>query len=125
MDPREIADLVVATLGAYRYRYRDEPHLHVLIVQALDNAGVTYKREVWLSEPARTERIDLMCGTVGIEVKVQGQPAQVLRQLGRYAATGKLDVLVLASTKKRLLAAVPPDVHGVPVVPVFLKGPSL
>lgn len=113
---------VASVLGAYKYRGVDEPHMHMLIIRAFDINKVEYEHEAWLSG---SERIDFLCGKVGVEVKVQGQPATVLSQLGRYAESGKLDVLMLASTQKRLLAVVPAEIHGVPTVPVLLKRSGL
>lgn len=61
------------------------------------------------------ERIDFMVGRVGIELKVDGGSAEVLRQLDRYAASPDVDALVLISSRRRLLIGLPAELRDKPL----------
>ena len=50
---------------------------------------------------APTDRIDFLLGGVGIEVKVDGSTAQILRQLRRYASSPQIEHLVLVTNRAR------------------------
>lgn len=93
---REAAD-VAGLLTRHRFVAPDEYALHAAIADILDGAGILFRREVSLS--AR-DRIDFLTAfRVGIEVKAAGQPARVLAQLGRYAASPEVDALILVTTR--------------------------
>jgi hypothetical protein len=72
------------------------------------------------------DRVDFLVSTgtarVAVEIKIQGARNPVLRQLGRYAAHDQVDALVLASTRRVLLHAMPPVVHGKPVAVALVGG---
>lgn len=70
-----------------------EYDLHRLVEQALDEAGIPWSHEVRLAPRCR---IDLMAGTVGIEIK-RGRPdrAKLLAQLRRYAECPQVEALLL------------------------------
>jgi hypothetical protein len=89
---------VTAALTANRYHHVDEHGLQAGLADALDAAGLGFEREVRLT-PA--DRIDFLVDRVGIEVKVQGSPTVVMRQLLRYAHSDRLDALVLVTTRRR------------------------
>jgi hypothetical protein len=61
-------------------------------------------------------------GVVAVEVKIQGARNPVLRQLGRYAASAQVDAVVLASTRRTLLHAMPAEIHGKPVEVALIGG---
>jgi hypothetical protein len=46
-------------------------------------------------------RIDLLVGSTGIEVKIDGSYSSVLRQLTRYAACPELTELILVTTRSK------------------------
>lgn len=119
-----VAQAVVALLSAHRYTGLNEADYHDQAEHILgsDPALVT-AREVHLTG---TDRIDLVVnGTVGVEVKTQGTRSAIIRQLGRYAATGELTHLILASSKIMLVKNLPAQIHGVPVTAVVLRGSIL
>lgn len=101
---------VVAALRRCRFRFANEAQLQAALAGALAAAGFPVEREV----PVGGGRIDLVVGRVGLEVKVAGARAQVLRQLRRYADPSRLDALVLVTTRARQLD-MPADVAGVPL----------
>ena len=76
-----------------------EYDLHRLVMDALDAAGLPWEHEVRLAPRCR---IDLMCGSVGIEIKRgKPEPARIRSQLARYAACEQ----VLAAEETLLLDA--------------------
>lgn len=89
------------------------------IENALAAAGIEYSREHRLSD---RDRIDFLVGTVGIEVKIKGSRSALIRQLGRYARSDEVDSLILASSVRRLLYAVPDTVLSKPVHKHLLQG---
>lgn len=65
------------------------------ICEALERDGLDVEAEVPLSS---RDRIDLLAGTVGIEVKIRaGRRREIFRQLERYAESDQIEALVLAS----------------------------
>jgi hypothetical protein len=107
-------DDIVRALSQWRFRYASELELQQQLQEALQLAGLDPVREVIL--PAG--RIDIMCGRVGIEVKVAGQAAQVKRQLARYASCDEIDALVLVTTRVR--HQMPAQLGGKPVEVICL-----
>jgi hypothetical protein len=108
----------VETITAHRYRYCDEKQLHEGLAGALSAAGYTVEREVPLTA---ADRIDLLVGRVGIEVKLAGATPSVLRQLQRYARSDRLDSLLLVTTRTRH-AQLPDHVGGKRLIVVSLLG---
>lgn len=89
-------DDIAAALDAFTLLDTDEYALQDAIDLALRRAGAAPLREVRLTA---ADRIDLLIGTVGIEVKVAGSVAAVERQLRRYATCGLISELVLVTTR--------------------------
>ena len=93
----------------------DEYDLHQLARQALAQHGLPCTHEAVLAPRCR---IDLLCGRVGIEIK-RGRPTRtaLLRQLLRYAQTGRLDALVVLSEQS---VDLPDRLEGLPVASIGL-----
>ena len=88
--------LQIATdLRSFKFNYSTEDELQEALHAALAEAGHSPIREVRLN---RHDRIDLLVGGVGIEVKVAGSTGEVLRQLKRYTAHDAIDALILVTT---------------------------
>jgi hypothetical protein len=79
-------------LSAQPYVYQSEPDLHRLMQAAWSAVGVPVSHEVSLG---RGLRIDFTSRGVGVEVKIAGHPGEVRKQMQRYAASGRLQALVL------------------------------
>lgn len=94
---------VTEALGRHRFSAATEAELQGALAEALVAAGFDVAREVRLS---RGDRIDLMAGRVGIEVKVGGTVANIVRQLDRYAAHGSISALLLVTTKVQHVAPI-------------------
>lgn len=107
-------------IGGAHYRYHDELQLHEGIAAALAAAGVAVQREVHLGDRCR---IDILApGGIGIEVKVDGQPVAVWRQLQRYARRPGIRTLLLVTTRARHAAGAPTALAGVPLTVLVLRG---
>ncbi len=113
-----LAEWIAGLIGGHRYRYRDELQLHDGIGQVLAEAGVIVAAEARLSG---RDRIDFLAGTVGIEVKVAGTAAAVVRQLRRYAASPRVEALILVTNRARH-RAMPDQSGGKRVRVVWLSG---
>ena len=93
-----------------------EYDLHRLVMDTLSRQGVPFAHEVSLAPRCR---IDLMCGSVGIEIKRgRVERAKVLRQLTRYAACERVAGLILVTEKS---LGMPREIGGKPVRVVCLN----
>lgn len=108
---------IIAVLSAHHFLYGTEDDLQRGLADALTAAGMAVKREVRLN--AR-DRIDLLVGTVGIEVKVAGDASRVERQLERYAQSDLVTALVLVTNRVRHRP--PPTLNDKPVAIIGLAG---
>lgn len=108
---------IVELINSQSWRYQNENDLQHGIASLLTQNGHTVKREVRLSAK---DRIDLLVGTIGIEVKVKGQPEKVRQQLIRYAAhTDQLTHLILVTTMAA--HAIPENYLSIPATTIILK----
>lgn len=112
------AGAVAAAIRAHRYHHAHEDGLQEGIMQALTAAGIPAEREVRL---APRDRVDVLSGGVGVEVKVAGSPESVLAQLQRYATHDRITALVLVTTRSRH-RAMPETVGGKPLEVIYLGG---
>jgi hypothetical protein len=103
---------IVMLLEAHRFRAPSEADLQLGIATVLEGAGVPFTREVRLSAG---DRIDFLVGDVGIECKIDGSLAALIRQLDRYALRDRVGALVVATTRLKL-TRVPRELHGKPVL---------
>lgn len=114
---------IVDALARARFRYVHEHELHDGIAALLESIGIPVgdaDREVTLS---RQDRIDfLLPSGIGIEVKVDGGPRDVWRQLGRYATHDRIQALLLITTRARHAVGAPTTLHGTPVRVAVLRG---
>ncbi|MBQ8202599.1 MAG: hypothetical protein IJZ74_12615 [Clostridia bacterium] len=87
-----------------------EYDLHRLVMDALNTAGIPWEHEVKLAPRCR---IDLMCGSVGVEIKRgKVEKTRILEQLRRYAACQQVKSLILVTEKT---VPVPHTILGKPV----------
>lgn len=110
---------VVAAISANSYRFANEDELQRGISRALANAEISFGREVVLR---RSDRIDFLCGTVGIEVKVGGSISALTRQLMRYAESERVGAIVLVTNRSRFGAQLPSSMNGKMVSVVNVGG---
>jgi len=93
---------ILHSLRSRKFRFSSEADLQDGIELALKVDDIPYEREYRMG-PLGEDRIDfLVAGDIGLEVKFQGSPIEVARQLLRYAAFPAIGALVLATGKLRL-----------------------
>lgn len=105
-----IAELIMSA----RYNFANEVELQDGVEQVLKANGYGVRREVKLDG---ANRIDLMVGDIGIEVKIASSALQVARQLERYTPFTNELILVTTLAAHR---AMPSKIAGSPVTVVFL-----
>lgn len=115
-------DEVAALIRSYAFRYSSEGMLQEGLAGALTDAGLDVAREVRLT---RRDRIDLLVGRVGVEVKVNGSVRDVARQVERYLASELLDGLVVVSARVRHVSLHGLEFGGKPVRVVTIAGGGL
>ncbi len=108
---------IVDALSALRAPLQQgEYDLHRLVMDALDAASVPCAHEVKLAPRCR---IDLMCGSVGIEIKRgKVEKRRILAQLAKYADCAQVSGLILVTEKT---VPVPSMIGGKPVRLVCLN----
>jgi hypothetical protein len=80
-------------------------------------AGVPVSHEVSLG---RSLRIDFTSRGVGAEVKVAGPPVEIRKQMQRYAASGRLQALVLFTSCPSRRGEIPEHGYGIPTAVIEL-----
>lgn len=92
--PTIYARRIASAIMRRRINLTSEAVAHLSILSALEAAGIPYESEVRLT---KAERIDVLCGSVGIEIKVGHPRRAIWKQLRRYAALDAVEALVLAT----------------------------
>jgi len=92
----------------------DEAGLSAIVRARLESAGFEFRAEVALDGDKRN-RIDFVVDGVGLELKIDGSPAAVLRQLDRYSAAAELSAVVLITTRRAHLRGLPNELRAKPV----------
>jgi len=86
-------------LASFSAPFVSEDDLQRELAGALSTAGFDVKREARLSDGV--SRIDLLVGTVGLEVKTDGDWRSVAQQLLRYSRCDEVNRLILVTTRAR------------------------
>jgi len=107
--PQEIIDVI----RAGRFLWSNEAELQAALAEVLTGAGYPVEREVRLGD---RDRIDLLVGRVGIEVKVAGWWRDVERQLNRYRESDGLDALILVTARAQHLRIAAGTRDGAPTL---------
>lgn len=103
-----MVDQIVAALVRRSFRFQTEDEFQAAIAQALEEDGIAFERERRLDIASR---IDFLVDDVGVEVKIKGSPAQLLRQLFRYSLRPEIAQLLLV-TSKRTFESLPLTING-------------
>ena len=109
-------ELICKCLYQKRFRFNEEIGLQLAIAEELKYQEIRFVREVRLSPK---DRIDFMCGPIGIEVKIFGSTSDVTRQLWRYAQLPQIDAMILVTTRS-VHRDVPAEILEKPVFIVHL-----
>lgn len=120
-DPSALEAAAAAkAMAAARPTFTNEKQLQEALDDALRAADVTASREFKLYGDAG--RIDfLTLEGVGIEVKIKGAWADVVRQLTRYANSPEVTRLILVTTKTEHTRTIPRVIGGKQVAFVLLR----
>jgi hypothetical protein len=113
--PPLLAPTTDGILAAFRglvVRASTEAELGAVVRRVLDEAGIPYVAE---AELGRRSRIDFLVDRTGLELKIDGGASALLRQLDRYAASDKLDALVVITTRRMLARGLPAELRGKPI----------
>jgi hypothetical protein len=105
------AETICRALHNSHYNYQNEKDLQHGVSLVLTKLGTPFEPEYIITPK---DRIDFLVGDIGIECKVDGTLNQLIRQLGRYAATGQVKELIVLSTRS-MHRKVPNEIHGVPI----------
>jgi hypothetical protein len=87
---------VAHAIRCCRFRYASEDDLQRGVHGALTQAGIPCTRETVVAPGCR---VDHLCGRVAVEVKTAGSAGEVSRQLRRYLESGKIDGVVLVTSR--------------------------
>lgn len=94
-------DTAMARLAGYRYLTATESDLQRQLGEAMTREGIAFQAEYQVGAAGRID-FYLPEWRAGLEVKVEGSPSAVLRQLHRYAGVAEFEVLVLVTRRARL-----------------------
>lgn len=109
-------------LSEANLQHVSEDDLQASIKTYLDSKEVYPEREARLSDGH--SRIDLLAGGCGIEVKIEGSWANVVRQLTRYAKCREISSLVLVTSRAKH-HHIPDQLCGKPLSLVSLVGNAI
>ena len=113
LTARELAQ----RLARYRFPVSVERAMQDAVESALRAEKLEFRREVTRG----ADRIDFVVGSVGVELKVKGSVADLVRQLERYSAWDDLTELLLVTTRGHHLA-VPATIGGKRVLVHVVRG---
>jgi hypothetical protein len=109
----QLADLAVVWIRRFKYRFNNERELQEQLASG-PFLGQDFRREYVLDQDNRVDfyfpRPDGI--GLGVEVKVAGTPANVLRQVWSYAGFGEIGELILVTSRMRLGGLCPAEVNG-------------
>lgn len=108
------AESILRAFDGFAVRAVEESDLQEAVARILRGSRVEFDEQVQL---APGERIDFMCGSVGLELKTKGGVSPLLRQLHRYAAHERVSALIVVTTR-RALAALPRAIGEKPLFSV-------
>lgn len=111
MSPVVTLDIeaVAAAFSGKRYPLEDEIRAQALM---FDDLRVKFGGLVEREASAPGGRIDFRVADIGVEIKVKGQPAAIMRQVARYLDSPNLSGIVLVTGKA---VAIPAMIKGKPV----------
>jgi hypothetical protein len=106
-------------LRSFRIPTTDERASQDAVERILRGAGIDHVREYDLGRAHGRIDFYLPAALIGLELKVDGSPAEVMRQLQRYAQSPEIGHLLLLTGRSRL-TSVPRALHGKPIRVVSL-----
>jgi len=110
------AEAIAKLIYGNRFRFVDERTLQNEIEDLFKEHAIPYIREKVLTPK---DRIDFLCGSVGVEIKIGGGLNSVQRQLWRYAADERITDLILVTSRSGH-KSLPDKITGKPIYVVHL-----
>ncbi|WP_165375301.1 hypothetical protein [Roseovarius nitratireducens] len=110
IHPSLLARRIATEIQAARINLTSEATAHRDVLAVIEAAGIECQSEARLSAK---DRIDILCGPVGVEIKVGHPRRAIWRQLVRYAALPEIAALVLATGTPWPTSI--KDVEGIPL----------
>lgn len=111
-----VPDRICQLCQSLSFRGSNELELQDSLEKLLRSHFSEVTREAKLSP---TDRVDFLVERVAVEIKVDGSPMAVTRQLQKYLEHQEVDGVVLVTTRRKHLA-VPDTLAGKPVRVVWL-----
>lgn len=114
----DLVQQIKKSLLGHFYPLQDEIQTHEKMHAVMVAAGLPFfEREFKLN---KKDRIDFYFpeSGLGVEVKVQGSPNEILKQLERYALNEQIKALLYVSG---YFIGLPPEVNGKPLYSVHLS----
>jgi hypothetical protein len=108
-------------LSGYQLRSPNEATLQFAIAHCFDLNKIVYDREVRLNAE---DRPDFMVGAVAVEVKIDGSPSEILRQLHRYVQHQCVTEILLVTTRSKHINLTS-EFNGKPIVTLWIGGSAL
>lgn len=117
------AQAFVGYLGRCRFQFGTEDDLQAGISGLLLSQGIAHRREVRLTP---RDRIDFLFeGGLGVEVKIDGPTASLVRQLARYAASTEVSEFAVVTSRRRHVLELPAEAGGKPVAVAYVGSAAL
>lgn len=112
---------IVQSLSRWAVRtVSSEADLQRGVANVLAGDGFAFREQVSLDEHSRIDFLEE--AGIGIELKVAGSRADVIRQLHRYASFDSVSGLVLVTTRRMHLVDFPVALRGKPLSSVYVAG---
>ena len=105
---------IIDCLNGHRFPLHDEIELHKEMANALAAANISFRREVKLGP---YERIDFLCGNIGIEVKIKGVAKRIYKQCEGYCQHDEIKEFILVTNRSM---GFPESLNGKPCYVVRL-----
>ena len=112
-------DALAKDLATRPFRFSTEKQLGDLVAARLSALGLSFEREVVLDKGDVVDFL-LGCGTA-LELKIDGRPTDIARQLARYAMHERVSSIALITSRMKH-RAMPASLAGKPIRVLYLAG---
>jgi hypothetical protein len=112
---------IIDCLVGFNYEtIASESDLQRQVEDRLRSANIEFRSQVQLDAKGH-DRIDVLCGSTGIELKIKGSASGVLAQLERYAISSLVSEIILVTTRaSHLKIRDVESVHGKRIYVVYV-----
>jgi hypothetical protein len=114
-------DALHTFFSSFGYCTETEELLQQAVEKLLRGAGIDYAAQFRLSA---SDRVDVLVGRVGIELKIKGRNAEIVRQLHRYVQHDAIDGILLITSRARH-QQIPDRLNGKTIRVLWVGGAAL